>query len=238
METNFSLNHAEYIERNKLLAEENAFSGKALLEWHKSCVWHSMIYYFGPTQWIDYGCGPAFAYQEGQQMHQVIQETNSKQPILYDPCHPPYDTFPTVESVPGVVCVDVLEHIPESDTVATLDYLFNVCSEWMFLFISTKKGARGFINHHESTHCTLKTRQEWVDIVDEYATAKGIPVVLATDYVGDTFEHNGKGFTYDHWNMPQLLVTKIKGNRENFYKYSPEHTIDYPWDLTNSNFDV
>ena len=38
METNFSLNHAEYIERNKLLAEENAFSGKALLEWHKSCV--------------------------------------------------------------------------------------------------------------------------------------------------------------------------------------------------------
>ena len=30
METNFSLNHNEYIERNKLLAEENAFSGKAL----------------------------------------------------------------------------------------------------------------------------------------------------------------------------------------------------------------
>ena len=38
MEADFSLNHAEYIERNKLLAEEKAFSGKALLEWHKACL--------------------------------------------------------------------------------------------------------------------------------------------------------------------------------------------------------
>ena len=239
METNFSLNHAEYIERNKLLAEENAFSGKALLEWHKATVWYSMIEYFGPTQWLDYGCGPAFAYKEGNQMHQVIQETNSEQPILYDPCHPPYDEFPSIESVPGVVSVDVLEHIPESDTKSTLDYLFEVCSEWMFLFISTKRGARGFIHHDESTHCTLKTREQWVEIINEYAVKKAIPVVLATDYTQDTFDHNGKGMTYDHWNMPQELVDKIKYKREVFYKSSPERIAEgYSWELTNSNFEV
>ena len=83
------------------------------------------------------------------------------------------------------------------------------------MFISTKRGARGFVNHDESTHCTLKTRQEWVNIVDRYAVSKGIPVVLATDYVSNTFDHNGKGMTYDHWNMPVELVEKIKnGNPE------------------------
>ena len=238
METNFSLNHAEYIERNKLLAEENAFSGKALLEWHKSVVWHCMIRHFAPTQWIDYGCGPAFSYQKGEQMSNIIAETNSKQPILYDPCHEKFSSFPTVEHIPGVVCVDVLEHIPETDTKATLDYLFEVCSEWMFLFISTKRGARGFVNHDESTHCTLKTRQEWINIVDRYAVSKGIPVVLATDYVSNTFDHNGKGMTYDHWNMPVELVEKIKTSRAEFYQYSADHTVLYPWELTNSNFEV
>jgi hypothetical protein len=238
METNFSLNHKEYIERNKLLAEENAFSGKALLEWHKATVWNCMIQHHAPTQWMDYGCGPAFAYQEGQRMHDIIAETNSQQPILYDPCHEPHTTFPTVESVPGVICIDVIEHIPESETTATLDYLFSVCSEWMFLFISTKRGARGFINHHESTHCTLKTRQQWANIIEQYANKHNIPIVLATDYVGDSFDHDGKGMTYDHWNMPTDLVNNIMASRENFYEYSPDRTEIYPWDLTNSNFNV
>ena len=79
----------------------------------------------------------------------------------------------------------------------------------VFVYNLTKKGARGFINQLIVTHCTLKTRQEWVDIVDEYATAKGI-VVLATDYVGDTFEHNGKGFTYDLLEHVPVISNKNK----------------------------
>ena len=237
METDFSLTHKEYIERNKLLAQENAFSGMACLTWPKSTIWHCMIRHFSPTQWIDYGCGPAFAYHEGNQAWKLAMETGSKY-RLYDPCHPPFDKFPTIESVPGIMCIDVLEHIPETDTKATLDYLFGVCTEWMFLFISTKRGARGFINHDESTHCTLKTRDEWKNIIDEYAKQTGIPVVLTTDYIG-TFDHNGKGsITYDQWNMPQVLVDKIISSRAAFYKHSPDHASDYPWDLTHSDFSV
>ena len=33
METAFSIKHQEYIERNKLLVAENAFSGKAIMSW-------------------------------------------------------------------------------------------------------------------------------------------------------------------------------------------------------------
>ena len=119
-----------------------------------------MIYYFGPTQWIDYSCGPAFAYQEGQQMHQVIQETNSKQPILYDPCHPPYDTFPTVESVPGVVCVDVLEHIPEREIDDIMKEIFEIAQKFVYLNIAMYP-AITILPNGENAHCTLKPKEWW-----------------------------------------------------------------------------
>lgn len=245
MNPNFSNNHQEYIERNKLLAKEKAFSGKALLEWHKATVYRNMIEYFGPTQWLDYGCGPAYGYREHGELTHMVKGTQSQQPVLYDPCHPPFDTFPTIETIPGVICVDVLEHIPESDIEETLKYLFNVCSQWMFLFISTKRGARNFPNSHESTHCTLKTRQEWVDIVKRHVDGKQISVVLSTDYVNDTFDHSGKGFTYDHWNMPVELVENIKKSRQDFIDQHKERAIDqtsytelYNWELKNSNFEI
>ena len=245
MKPNFSTNHQEYIERNKLLAEEKAFSGKALLEWHKGIVYRSMIEHFSPTQWLDYGCGPAYAYREGGELTGIVKYTRSKQPVLYDPCHPPYDTFPMIKSIPGVICVDVLEHIPDSDIKETLNYLFNVCTQWMFLFISTKRGARNFPNTHESTHCTLKTRQEWVDIIEQHVGDKEISVVLSTDYVNNTFNHNGKGFTYDHWNMPVEIVESIKKRRQDFINHHRERAIDdsnntdlYTWELKNSNFEV
>ena len=48
-----------YIDRNKELAQLGAFSGKALLEWHKQACWNTMVEHYAPTHWLDYGCGPA-----------------------------------------------------------------------------------------------------------------------------------------------------------------------------------
>lgn len=243
METSFSLNHKEYIEKNKKLANEGAFSGMALQEWHKDVCWSSMVEYFSPTHWLDYGCGPAWAYQwieedpKSRRAVKISLETDSKF-TLYDPCHSPYDTFPTESEFPGVLCVDVIEHIPETDTKATLDYLFSVCKEWMFLFISTKRTARAFHGEEGNTHCTLKTRDEWVSIVNEYASKVDFPVILATDYQNNTFDHEGKYMTYDDWNMPADLQEIIKIKRDNFQKHSPDEFENYPWHLTESNFNV
>lgn len=242
MAADFSINHNKYINRNKELAKINVFSGKALQSWHKSTVWTQMIKYFGPTHWLDYGCGPAYAYQEeGRVAFDTAQETGSTF-TLYDPCHPPYDTFPTQSNFPGVICVDVIEHIPETDTKATLDYLFNVCTDWMFLFISTKEGAHPFVDGpvetHESTHCTLKTRDEWVKIINRYAETADFPVVLTTDYENNTFLHSGKSMTYNDWNMPVELQEIIKEQREHFVKSSPEIAEESPWHLTESVFSV
>ena len=237
METSFSLDHKEYIEKNKKLANEGAFSGKALQEWHKTVCWSSMVEYYAPTHWLDYGCGPAFPYQENRVAVTLASDTNSSY-TLYDPCHPPYDTFPTQKEFKGVLCVDVIEHIPEADTKATLDYLFSVCKEWMFLFISTKRTARSFHDEEGNTHCTLKTREEWVSIINDYASKVDFPVILATDYQNDTFDHQGKYMTYDDWNMPAELQEIILAKRLAFVNNSPDAFNNSPWHLTDSNFNV
>jgi len=243
VETNFSLTHSEYIDKNKKLAGVGAFSGMALQEWHKDVCWSSMVEYFGPTHWLDYGCGPGYAYEwtepepKSRRAVRIALETNSKY-TLYDPCHEEHSTFPTEKEFPGVICVDVIEHIPETDTTATLDYLFGVCTTWMFLFISTKRTARPFEGEDGNTHCTLKTRDEWVAIINEYAKDCGHPVILATDYHNDTFDHNGKHMTYDDWNMPVELQNTIKAKREHFLHHSPVEFEKNPWLLTDSKFSV
>jgi hypothetical protein len=229
-----------YIDRNKELAQLGVFSGKALLEWHKQACWNTMVEHYAPTHWLDYGCGPASSYNEnnpeGHSTLDIVLRTKSSF-TLYDPCHPPYDTFPTLTTTPGVICVDVLEHIPEQDIPAVLNYLFSVCTTWMFLFASNKRNATKFVDSHESTHCTLKTRQEWVDMIKPYAEKyPHIALVLATDDAFDTFDHNGKGFTYNHWNMPVELVEKIKQKRLNQINLKPDVVNIYPWDLDKSNF--
>lgn len=241
METSFSLTHKEYIEKNKKLANEGAFSGMALQEWHKDTCWSSMVEYFSPTHWLDYGCGPGYAYEwteEGPRRAVAVALNTDSKFTLYDPCHEKHNVFPTEKEFPGVMCIDVIEHIPETDTKATLDYLFSVCTEWMFLFISTKRTARAFHDEDGNTHCTLKTRDEWVSIINEYASEVNFPVILATDYQNNTFDHNGKYMTYDDWNMPADLQEIIKTKRANFERVSPDVFKKQPWHLTESNFNV
>lgn len=240
MDSNFSVTHAEYIEKNKSLADLNVFSGKALLTWQKHVCWSTLITHYAPTKWIDYGCGPAYSYMpvKGRQMYELAKQTQSHF-ILYDPCHERFANFPNVESVPGIMCVDVIEHIPETDVYATLDYLFSVCSQWMYLFISTKRSARPFEDMSDNTHCTLKTRNEWIDIVNRYARAHPhIAVILGTDYVDDTFDHNGKSYTYNQWNVPSAVTQQIKHKREQFLQSSPQLASIEPWHLTDSDFSV
>jgi len=237
MEASFSVTHSEYIDKNKSLAEDGAFSGKAILAWQKSTVLESFVEYFSPTHWLDYGCGPATAYKENNHIKKLADKTNSIY-TLYDPCHKPYDVFPVRKIFEGVISIDVIEHIPETDTLATLDYIFSVATKWIFLFISTKRDARGFNDESgESTHCTLKTREEWVSIIDQYANKTDMPVVLGTDYEG-TFDHQGHNFTYDDWNMPSDLQQLILGKRLTFVNSSSEIADLQSWHLTDSNFNV
>lgn len=205
MEADFSLTHAEYIEKNKRLADIGVFSGMACADWRKFASYSKLVSQFPGSRWLDYGCGPATQYGEGGGMNKLAIETQSTY-YLYDPCHSQYNIFPE-EKFDGVFCVDVLEHIPNTDTIKTLDYLFSVCSKWMYLFISNKKNAHNFLDSHESTHCTIKTKDEWLDIITPYALKHKVQLIVQTD---DNGLFDGNGFTSDYFNVPEHIVSLIK----------------------------
>jgi hypothetical protein len=232
MKERFTDTYWNQIEKNQVLYDEQRFSGIAIQEWHKNLVIKCLAKWFAPTEWLDYGCGPATSYQQDKTMWKLARETHSGF-TLYDPCNQYYNNLDTSRSYPGVICVDVLEHIPESDIPNTLDLLFELCTEWMFLFISTKRDSATFPDG-TNTHCTLKTRTEWANIIEQYASKTDIPVVLGTDYQG-TFDHYGKYFTYDDWNMPSTLQEQIK-LRYKEVDQNNQVQKDNQWNISESVF--
>ncbi len=211
MEANFSLTHSAYIEKNKRLAVIGAFSGMACADWRKFASYSKLISQFPKSRWLDYGCGPATQYKILENgldggMLKIAKETSSSF-YLYDPCHEPFTVFPVEPTFDGVLCIDVLEHIPESDIDNTLEYLFSVCTKWMYLFISNKKNAHNFLDSHESTHCTIKTKDEWIDLIYPFCLKKKIQLIIQTD---DSGLFDGNGFTSDYFNVPAHIVSLIK----------------------------
>lgn len=195
----FTENYYRQLELNNQSAK--LFSGKALSEWPKTTVLWILTTYFKPTEWLDFGCGPATAYREGSFIHDRIFNELGGKAILYDPAVPELSHLDTDRTYKGVISIDVLEHIPDTDTHNVLDMLFGLCEEWMFLFISTKPTS-GKLVDNSLAHITIKTREEWVEIISEYADKYKISVVLGTDYPGYR-EHKGGYFTYDDWNMTE-----------------------------------
>lgn len=112
---------------------------------------------------LDYGCGKATSYTRKQ----IHKDWGVEMPVLYDPYHAPYAERPKI-SFDGVICTDVLEHIPEPDVNDVLRDIFNYALEFVFLSISTKP-AKKTLPNGENAHCTVNPREWWDEKLQEYA---------------------------------------------------------------------
>jgi hypothetical protein len=110
---------------------------------------------------LDYGCGKADAYfKYNHHKHWGIM------PELYDPAIPQFSKLPD-GPFDGVICLDVLEHIPEKEIPQTLIDIFDRSNKFVFLGIDTSP-AQAVLSNGENAHCTLKSLKWWVDMVKEH----------------------------------------------------------------------
>lgn len=103
--------------------------------------------------YLDYGCGKAVLSQNIPGM------------VNYDFAFPEYSLLPT-ERFDVAFCIDVLEHIPESDLPETLEYLKDRAGSVYFcihLGPSLHKLPNG-----EPCHCTVRPASWWISKLGEY----------------------------------------------------------------------
>ncbi len=87
--------------------------------------------------------------------------------VCYDPALPDRDTLPS-SAFDTVVCTDVLEHVPEEDTVWVLNEIFSLSSRCVFANICCLL-AHAVLPNGENAHCNVKPIDWWYALFEEIA---------------------------------------------------------------------
>lgn len=118
-------NSYDYYVRQHRLAHINPknFKGTSLTEWIDDI--DVLIHQQGITTILDYGCGKAQCWPD--HWRHIITGFD---PAVDQFSHKPHDQFDLV------LCIDVLEHVPEQCVEWVLSDIFNYARKWTFFDIS------------------------------------------------------------------------------------------------------
>lgn len=83
----------------------------------------------------------------------------------YDPAFQPFSSAPPEDRYGGVICTDVLEHIPEEDIPWVLDDLFVRAVRFVYA-VAACYPAKKHLPDGSNAHCTLRPPAWWRDQMD------------------------------------------------------------------------
>jgi len=85
---------------------------------------------------------------------------------LYDPGVAKYSIYPS-KKYDGVICTDVIEHIPEDDIMNFIQDIFDLSEKFVFIVIALKPASKHF-DDGKNIHLCLKSKDEWDKIFTEF----------------------------------------------------------------------
>jgi hypothetical protein len=120
---------------------------------------------------LDYGCGKGrqYATSRWRKMRREIKLAK------YDPAVPEFAT-PHSGPVHGIICTDVLEHVPEEELDGLLSQLAGKAEKWMFFSICCRPSNR-FLPDGTNCHVTVKPEKWWLELLKQYRKP-GLQIVV------------------------------------------------------------
>lgn len=150
---------------------QTAFPGRSLLPY--AHVINTLIRKHGSRSLLDYGCGQGLQYLVDR-----VQDWWGVTPMLYDPAVPRWSARPAaVERFDGVICTDVLEHIPELELDATLDDVLGFARQWAFVTVCCRPAKR-ILPNGLNAHCTVMPEDWWRALLDRKAREHAVVLRL------------------------------------------------------------
>lgn len=130
---------------------------------------------------LDYGCGKGLQYTLDK-LHE--KHFNGIMPTLYDPAVSKYSEYPT-GVFDGVICTDVLEHIPESSVDFVLADIGSKATKFVHLSISTIDSI-AVLPNGQKAHITVKPVSWWIDKILPHTKNNVIWNAVFRGALGDT----------------------------------------------------
>lgn len=151
---------------------KQTFSGKMLVE-HAPSI-SALIRRTESRTLLDYGSGKGEAYEGkdillagGESVTSLKDYWKLNNISLYDPGYEPFSQLPTGQ-FDAVICIDVLEHITESDLPWVLDEIFEYANEFVFANIACYP-AKKLLPNGMNAHCTVRPPQWWTGLIHAVA---------------------------------------------------------------------
>ena len=157
-----------------MLQEQNLMMLKIhLMANHLNFFFHPIKQIIDSTKsnsFIDFGCGKAKYYFENVKIDNVnynnIADFWKKQKyFLYDPGVASFSKYPS-EKADGVICIDVVEHIPEQDVIKFIEEIFRLANKFIFVVIACYP-AKKKLPDGRNVHLSIKTIDDWKKIILE-----------------------------------------------------------------------
>ena len=166
----YKLFHENGIKKGNIIKPgESTFLGYSLSKWIlkiKEIIKINKCYSL-----VDFGCGKGFLYKNkfkinDQEYRNLLDCWELDDVYLYDPGVKEFSVYP-VRKFDGLICTDVIEHIPESDVLEFIDNLFKLSNKFIFVVIATIPATK-FFDDGNNIHLCLKNQEEWKKIFLEF----------------------------------------------------------------------
>ena len=153
-------------------ARGGTFTGRSLLR----VAWHvyDAVQRHGARTLLDYGCGQAQQYDR----YKLHEWWGVPRPALYDPAVARYAVRPQ-GSFDGVICSDVLEHVPRDELTDVLADCFGLARKFVFFSICCRPAVKSLPNGM-NCHVTVEKPEWWTSLLQEYKTSRRHDAALYT----------------------------------------------------------
>ena len=118
----------------------------------------------GAKTLLDYGCGKGYQYLGPRRVH---EHWGGILPYCYDPGVMGLDEKPQ-RSFDGVICCDVMEHIPEELLAETLSEIFSYARKFVLFGIAPVPSHK-LLADGSNSHMTVRPSAWWMKILTRHA---------------------------------------------------------------------
>lgn len=151
------------------------FHGLSILQHAKTIK--KLVVRTGAKTILDYGCGRGDAWGSGRKMYQDIA-MKRKNVTLYDPSFEQVGNLPPAgRKFDGVLCSDVLEHIPEEHIDEFISKLFGYANKFVWASVCCRLAKKTFPDG-TNVHVTVRPYGWWLNKFHAVSAAGSVEFCL------------------------------------------------------------
>lgn len=152
------------------LHKKGLFPGRSMLQYVPEIS--ILVAKFGSKKILDYGCGEGRQWTH-ERAHNAI---NIELPTLYDPGTSEWSGRPK-GTFDGVICTDVMEHVPEEEVLDVVKDIASLAEQWAFISVCCRPSKHIRFSDGTNVHCTIHPFAWWKELMQPHFTKARLVLV-------------------------------------------------------------